>query len=171
MKNRKRTVVNAATLAKHCNLSPRRIRQLVEIGMPKIGRDKFDFIESAGFYIRFLQNALEKKGAPVADGSYNIFKEQKSRSLIASVELKELELEQKRSSLVTRTDADKTMGEFVRMTWARFSTLPGRLAIELLGETSRTMAQAKIERAIREALFLLATSDAAECSANFYQEP
>ncbi len=159
IKRRKRIIVGTATLASHFNLSPRRIRQLATDGMPKIGRDKFDFAESAAFYVRFLQNALENKGAPVGDDGLAIFKGQRARSLLASAELKEFELEQKRANLVTRADANKFLTEFQRMVRARISSVAAPLAIEVRGETSQIMVQAKIERALDAALALLATDD------------
>jgi phage terminase Nu1 subunit (DNA packaging protein) len=159
-------IVNTKELARHLRLSPRRIRQLTQAGMPKIARDKFDFIECAGFYIRFLQRALENKGADVGDGTLELFRSPKARSLTASAELKELELEQKRASLVTREDADKFFAEFQKMVRARISTVAAPLAIELQGETSQIMAQAKIQRALDDALTLLATVDGDACAKN-----
>jgi phage terminase Nu1 subunit (DNA packaging protein) len=166
IKRRNRIIVDTATLAAHFNLSPRRIRQLSKDGMPKIGRDQFDFAESAAFYVRFLENALANKGAPVGDDSLAIFRGQKARSLLASTELKEFELEKKRASLVTREDADKVFAEFRKMVRARISTVPAPLAKELLGEKSQVMVQAKIERALEAALTLLATVDGPEFAKN-----
>jgi phage terminase Nu1 subunit (DNA packaging protein) len=127
MKTRKE-IVNAKELARHLRLSPRRIRQLAKIGMPKIARDKFDFIECAGFYIRFLQRALENKGAEVEN--LDAFRSQKSRALTASAELKELKLARERAELVTHAEASEVLIKFSRIVRARLSTAPVRLAGE-----------------------------------------
>ena len=166
MKKRAPMIVRTPVLADALNLSVRRIHQLVKLGLPKSGRGKFDFKACVQWYLKYLHEALENKGAPVADDGVAIFRRQKARSLSASTELKELELERKRSTLVTREDADKFLTEFQRMTRARISTVPASLAKELLGEKSQVMAQAKIERALEAALTLLATVDGPESAKN-----
>jgi phage terminase Nu1 subunit (DNA packaging protein) len=160
MKTR-REIVTGKEIARHLRLSPRRIRQLVKIGMPKIARNKFDFIQCAGFYIRFLQTALENKGAEVGDGTLELFRSQKARSLNASASLKELELKKRRAEVVTIAEASDVLAEFSRVVRARFSTLPSSLAGQLLNQTSRTMIQAIVETSIRDACCLLASSDRA----------
>ena len=85
-------IVSTEKLAQHFKLSPRRIQQLVKLGLPKIARGKFDYVEAAKFYIRFLQNALENKGAVIGDGSLELFRSQKARALTVTAQLKELEL-------------------------------------------------------------------------------
>jgi len=162
---KKRMIVDTPVLADALNLSVRRIHQLATIGMPKSGRGTFDFKACVNWYVQFLQNALENKGAPVGDDSVAIFRGHKARSLAASAELKEFELHQKQSSLVTRADADKFLTDFQRMVRARVSSVAAPLAVELRGETSQVMAQAKIERALDGALNLLATVDGHECAA------
>jgi phage terminase Nu1 subunit (DNA packaging protein) len=154
-------IVSTEKLAQYFKLSPRRIQQLVKLGMPKIARGKFDHIEAAKFYIRFLQNALENKGAGDADGSITLWKSQKSRALTASAALKKLEFDKRRGELVTVAEASEVLAEFSRIVRARFSTVPSSLAGQLLNETSRTMIQAKVESALREACLLLARTDAA----------
>jgi|ERR1700722_6065041 len=151
--------ISTANLADILNLSGRRIQQLVKLGMPRLDRGRFDFKASVNWYVKFMQNALENKGANMADGDVTLWKKEKSRTLTVTAELKELELEKKRSSLVTREDADKVFAEFRKMVRARISTVPAPLAKELLGEKSQVMAQAKIERALEAALTLLATVD------------
>ncbi len=166
MKNLTQKIVDAPTLAVWCNLSVRRIHQFVELGMPKIGRGRFDAKVCVNWYVKFMQNALENKGAPVADDGVAIFRGQRARSLLASAELKEFELDKKRSSLVTRADADKAFAEFERMVRARISTVAAPLAKELRGETSMVMATAKIERALDAALTLIATVDGPDSAKN-----
>jgi phage terminase Nu1 subunit (DNA packaging protein) len=167
MKKRKPMIVDTPFLAAVLNLSVRRIHQLVKIGLPKSGRGRFDFKACVQWYLKYLHGALENKGAPTgADRSLELFRSQKARSLLASVELKELVLAEKRANLVTREDADKFFAEFQYMVRARISSVAAPLAIELRGETSHVMAQAKIERALDAALALLATFDGPESAKN-----
>jgi hypothetical protein len=51
--------------------------------MPKIARHKFDLIGSMVWYANFLRTALENRGAPTGDGSLELFRSQKARSLNA----------------------------------------------------------------------------------------
>jgi phage terminase Nu1 subunit (DNA packaging protein) len=69
-----RKIVNTDTLARHCNLSPRRIRELTQAGLPKIGRNKFEFFTAMGWYITFLRAALENKGMQTDDGALELFR-------------------------------------------------------------------------------------------------
>jgi phage terminase Nu1 subunit (DNA packaging protein) len=154
-------IASTEKLAVVFKLSPRRIQQLVKLGLPKIARGKFDYVEAATFYIRFLQNALANKGAGDADGTLESFRSQKARSLTASAALKELEYERRRAELVTVAEAESVKAEFARIVRARFADVPIRLAGQLLNQTSRTMVQAIVEREIREACKLLARTDAA----------
>jgi phage terminase Nu1 subunit (DNA packaging protein) len=153
-------VVSTAKLAAHFKLSPRRIQQLVKLGLPKLSRGKFDYVEAAKFYIRFLQRALEAKGAEVGDGTLELFRSQKARSLNATAALKELELKNRRAEVVTIAEASDVLADFARIVRARFSTLPSSLAGQLLNQTSRTMIQAIVETSIRDACCLLASTDA-----------
>jgi phage terminase Nu1 subunit (DNA packaging protein) len=157
-------IVDTDTLARHCNLSPRRIRELTQAGLPKIGRNKFNLIDAISWYIQFLQRALENKGAQTGDGTLELFRSQKARSLTASAALKELEFERRRAEVVTVAESERVLAEFSRLVRARFAEVPIRLSRELLNETSRTMIQAKVESAIREACLLLARTDAATVS-------
>ena len=54
------------------------------------------------------------------------------------------------------TDVRAMLSDVVLMTKARLLAIPPRLAIDILGESSRVMIQAKIERAIKDALNQLA---------------
>jgi phage terminase Nu1 subunit (DNA packaging protein) len=154
-------IVSTEKLAAHFKLSPRRIQQLVKLGMPKMSHGKFDHIEAAKFYIRFLQNALENTGAAVGDGSLELFRSQKARSLTASAALKELEYAKRSAELVTVAEAESVKAEFARIVRARFADVPIRLAGQLVGQGSRTMIQAIVERELHSACHLLASTDAA----------
>jgi phage terminase Nu1 subunit (DNA packaging protein) len=153
---KKQMIVDTPVLADALNLSVRRIHQLVKIGLPKSGRGRFDFKECVNWYLKYLHEALDRAGRTTDDTS---LRQVKSRGLIAAVELKELALAEKRANFVTRADADKFLTEFQRIVRARISAVAAPLAIELQGETSQIMAQAKTQRALDAALTLLGTDD------------
>jgi len=77
------------------------------------------------------------------------------RMLSAKADLQELDLASKRGELVSIADVEKQMTDLVITTKARILTVPARVAPELLGEGSRVMVQAKIEKALKEALLHL----------------
>jgi len=109
---------------------------------------------------------LENKGAQTGDGTLELFRSQKARSLTASAALKELEFEKRSAELVTVAEANEVLADFAKIVRARFAEVPIRLLLEpeLRNQTSRTMVQAIVEREIREACKLLARTDAATVS-------
>jgi phage terminase Nu1 subunit (DNA packaging protein) len=157
-------IVDAKTLARHCRLSERRIRQLTQVGLPKVARNRFDLVASISWYIRFLQTALENKGAEVGDGTLELFRSQKARALNVTAQLKELELKKRRAEFVTVAEARDALADFARIVRARFSTVPIQLAAQCVNQPSRTMLQAIVEKHLNEAMSLLASVDRATVS-------
>jgi len=162
--------VDVTKVASALNLDERRIQQLVKEGMPREKRGQYVVLKCALWYVRYLQAALEKKAVPLPDGTYAAERDERIRNLRADAELKEIELAKERGFLVSLRDVESTMTDLVLTTKARIMAIPPRVAPELVGETSRVMVQAKIEKACREALASLAkagnepigTSDAAD---------
>jgi phage terminase Nu1 subunit (DNA packaging protein) len=148
--------VDVAKVAAFLNLEERRIQQLVHEGMPRESRGQYDPIKCAHFYIRYLQNALEKKSVPTLDGGFVGEREERIRLLRADADLREIELAKERSQLVAIPDVEAMLTDLVLTTKARILAIPPRLAPELVGETSRVMIQAKLERACKESLSYLA---------------
>jgi hypothetical protein len=75
--------------------------------------------------------------------------------------LKEIELAKERGQLVAIQDVEKEMTDLVLITKARIMAIPPRLAPELVGEPSRVMIQAKLEKACKESLSYLAKTGGA----------
>ncbi len=148
--------VSVEKVAGFLNLTPQRVQQLVKEGMPRESRGEYDAIKCAGWYIRYLQNALEKKAVPTLEGGFVGEREERIRLLRADADLKEMELARERSQYVALPDVEKTLTDLVLTTKARILAIPPRLAPELVGETQRTMIQAKLEKACVEALAYLA---------------
>jgi phage terminase Nu1 subunit (DNA packaging protein) len=147
--------VDAQALAAWLNLSKSRVYQLVSQGMPRKLRGRFEIEECSRWYIRFLQAALEKRAIPTDDGFISEQKE-RVRKMRADADLKELDLAKQRGELVAIADVEREMTDLVLTTKARLHSLPARLAPDLVGENSRVMVQAKLEKAIDAALRELA---------------
>jgi phage terminase Nu1 subunit (DNA packaging protein) len=151
-------LTNAIRVARLLNLSEQRIHQLVKEGMPKEGRGQYDPIKCAYFYIRYLQAAIEKRSASMPDGGYAGVREERARLLRADADLKEMELARKRSQLISLADYERALADLFLTTKARIMATPPRLAPELVGDESRVMIQAKLEKACKDALAYLAKS-------------
>lgn len=59
--------VDVTQVAQFMNVSVRRVQQLVQEGMPQISRGRYDLGRCLHWYIRWLQNALERRS--IADSS------------------------------------------------------------------------------------------------------
>jgi len=149
-------LTNAVRVARLLNLSEQRIHQLVKEGMPREARGQYDAVKCMLFYIRYLQAALERKSVPTAAGGYAGEREERVRLLRADADLREMELAKERGLHVAISDFEATLTELVLTTKARIMVIPPRLAAELVGERSRVMIQAKIEKACKESLTSLA---------------
>jgi phage terminase Nu1 subunit (DNA packaging protein) len=149
-------IVRVGKVAQALNLTPQRVQQLANEGLPKEDRGKYDLGKCMLWYIRYLQAALEKKAVPMADGGYTGEREERVRLLRAEADLKEIELAKERGQLVAIQDVEKEMTDLVLTTKARIMGIPPRVAPELVGESSRMIIQSKLEKSCKEALALLA---------------
>jgi phage terminase Nu1 subunit (DNA packaging protein) len=148
--------VDVTKVASALNLDERRVQQLVKEGMPREARGQYDPVKCMLWYIRYLQQALEKKAVPTLDGGFVGEREERVRLLRADADLREMELAKERGLLVALPDIESKLTDLVLTTKARIMAMPPRLAPELVGETSRVMIQAKIEKACKESLAYLA---------------
>lgn len=148
--------VDVTKVASALNLTEQRVQQLVKEGMPREARGQYDPVKCMLWYIRYLQNALEKKAVPTLDGGFVGEREERVRLLRADADLREMELAKERGIMVAMPDVEKMVTDLVLTTKARIMAIPPRLAPELVGETSRVMIQAKLEKACKESLAYLA---------------
>jgi hypothetical protein len=131
--------------------------RLVKEGMPKESRGKYDLLKCVKWYVKYLQTALEKKAVPMGDG-YVGEREERIRQIRADADLKELDLATRRRELVAVPDVERVLADLILTTKAQVMAIPPRLAPDLIGETSRVMIQAKLEKSCKEALGYLAKS-------------
>jgi phage terminase Nu1 subunit (DNA packaging protein) len=147
-------LVGIAAIAERLRLTPRRIQQLAGEGLPRVTRGKYDVDAVLDWYIAKLERQLA--GETDEEGATAQKESEELRMLSAKADLQEIELASKRRELVAISDVEKQMTDLVITTKARILTVPARVAPELLGEQSRVMVQAKIEKALKEALSHLA---------------
>jgi phage terminase Nu1 subunit (DNA packaging protein) len=150
------SLVDVAKVAQALNLQVRRVQQLVNEGMPREARGQYDPVKCMLWYIRYLQAVLEKKSVPTEDGGYAGEREERVRLLRADADLREMELAKERGLMVAISDVEREMTDLVLTTKARIMAIPHRIAADLVGETSRVMIQAKLEKACKESLAYLA---------------
>ena len=143
-------LVGIATIAERLRLTPRRIQQLAGEGLPRVTRGKYDVDAVLDWYIARLERQLA--GEIDEDGAVQQKEIEELRLLSARADMQELDLASQRRELVSIADVEKKMTDLVITTKARILTVPARVAPELLGEQSRVMLQAKIEKALKEAL-------------------
>lgn len=148
--------VDVTKVASTLNLDERRVQQLVKEGLPREARGQYDPVKCMLWYIRYLQAALRKKAVPTRDAGFVSEREERVRLLRADADLREIELAKERGMLVALPDVEKLVSDLVLATKARIMAIPPRLAPELVGETSRVMIQAKLEKACKESLAYLA---------------
>ncbi len=147
-------LVGIAHIAERLRLTPRRIQQLNGEGLPRVTRGKYDVDAVLDWYIAHLEKRLAGESD---EDSHNVSqRKHELRLLAAKADLQEIELATKRRDLVSVIDVEKQMTDLVITTKARILSVPARLAADLVGEQSRVMAQAKVEKALKEALSHLA---------------
>ena len=146
--------VDVARVAQALNLQVRRVQHLVKEGMPREAHGKYEAVICMCWYVRYLQALIEKKSAPRDDRASE--STERVRLIRANADIRELQVAQVRSQLVTVADVDAFHTELVDTTTRYMMAIPSRVAPGLVGETSRIMIQAKIEKAIHEALSALA---------------
>lgn len=149
-------ILNAVLLAEFLNLTKQRVHQLVAEGLPRKLRGKYDLDKCVRWYIRYLQAAIEKKAIPMEGDELVSEQRERVRKMRLDADLKEITLARERGQLVAIESVKKELSDLVLTTKARIMSVAPRLAPELLGETSRVMAQAKIEKALKESLAQLA---------------
>ena len=149
-------IVGTNALALILNLTPRRIQQLIREGLPRRLPGKYDRDKCTRWYVRYLQAFIEKTS--FVDEGGKVFateRHERLRLLCADADLREIELARERSQLVAVDEVEREMTKLIFTTKARVMAIAPRLAPELLGETSRIMAHAKIEKALKDVLLQL----------------
>lgn len=150
-------VVSVEKLAQAMNVTPRRVQQLVDEGLPREERGRYDLGKSMAWYIRYLQGIIERRDIPQADGVQAAFWQEKRRLTEAQADLAQLAVAQRRGELLPVAFFERLMVQMITQGRQQLLQLPDRVAPELEGE-SRATIKTKLVEAIHRALAALAES-------------
>lgn len=130
-------------VARALNLTPRRVQQLTSEGLPKKGRGEYELGACMAWYIRYLQDALEKRG-PAQGGGEDL---DKARARVAAANAERLETEnaRRRGELAELAEVGKFWADCVANARTRLLAIPAKLSPRLV----RIENAAVIDRAIR----------------------
>jgi hypothetical protein len=150
--------VGSNQIATALNVTTRRVEQLVHEGMPRVERGKYDLAQCMLWYIRYLQKALSSKGTIDEDGAVGSLRGERQALIRVQRQREELALAKDRGSLMTIQDHEAIVASMILETKARVMAVGPRVSGDLVGEESKSMIIAKLEKAHREALSELAKS-------------
>lgn len=143
---------NVEQVAKALNVTVRRVNQLVHEGMPRAERGAYDLGACMLWYIRFLQKALAKKSTMDDDGEINSLQGSRQELLKVQIERERFELAREKGKHLPIETHEMILSDLIQETKARVRAVGSRVAQDLVGETSRLMIQAKLDKAHDEAL-------------------
>ena len=149
-------LVGVEKVAQALNVTPRRVQQLCDEGMPRAGYGQYDLGHCMAWYIRFLQATLERREIPQIDAVAAALKGERQRLLRAQADLTETELAERRRTLVPIAMLEETMGRMISSARARILQLPGTVAPELEG-LNRDEIKRKLTATVHQLLTVLAS--------------
>jgi len=150
--------VNVEAVAKALNLTPRRVQQLKAEGLPTAGRGLYELGPCMAWYIRYLQNALEKRGPNVNADTPDLIAE---RTRLAKEQGDKLAIENsiKRGELVYVSDVVQAWSEHISGAKAKLLSLPSKVAPQLVNQPNANVIAARIREEVDTALLELAESN------------
>lgn len=149
--------VDVNAVAKALNITPRRVQQLKKEGLPSAGRGQYELGPCMAWYIRFLQQALEKRGPNVSEDSSDLVNERvkltrEQREKIA------LENEIRRGQLADMEQVRMAWGDHITRAKARILAMPSKLSPLLVNVADTNVIQQRIKSECYAALTELAES-------------
>ena len=150
--------------AHELNLGSRRIQQLAKEGLPRADRGVYDVVACFRWYVRYLQRKLVERALPEdgdGDGGGPATSASATRHKMLSIEaeLKQIELAEKRETLISIEKVQKDIEAIVVEIRTRILALAPKIAAEVVGETDLAISQVKVDRALRGALAELSEFD------------
>ena len=124
--------VSTEQLAKACNLTPRRIRQLVQEGMPRASAGRYDLGVCMSWYIRYLQGLVERHGTPEESSARFAMADAEMRKLLADAEMAEFKVLRERGKMILDADAVAEITRFCDRVRAMILSIRSRYQAELL---------------------------------------
>ena len=152
-------IVTIAQLGENLNLRERRLYQLKAEGLPRVSPGRYDLRACLRWYVRYLQRKIAERANPPGTSATAAVGVAKNTILAIEVELKQIELAEKREQLVSIEKVKKDVHAIVREIRRRFAELPGKLTAEVLGETDLAVSQMLIDRTLKRTLTTLSEFD------------
>jgi phage terminase Nu1 subunit (DNA packaging protein) len=125
-------LVSTVTVAETLKLSTRRVRQLVELGMPRENRGQYDLAKCMLWYIRHLQREIERRELDRSPES-TALRAQRVRLVKAQADREEHSLKILSAQLVPRDLCKSTSARFWRRVHERCEALAQEVASQLVG--------------------------------------
>lgn len=145
-----RARVGIEKLAQELKLTKSRLYQLIEGGMPRTARGKYDLYQCVRWYALYLQEALRRK-------EFSKNKEQERLTRVKA-DLGELELAKVRAELIPIALYQELVSNHVMVARRTFLVLPSRIAPQLEGK-DRASIKAKLDQAVHGALTALSQGE------------
>jgi len=143
--------VNVEAIAKALNLTTRRVHQLKAEGLPTVGRGQYELGPCMAWYIRYLQNALEKRGPNVNPDTPDLLAE-KTRLAREQGDKLAIENSIKRGELVYVNDVVQTWADHIASARAKLLAMPTKLAPQLVSQSNANVIATRIREEIDAAL-------------------
>ena len=147
--------VKVDEVARALNLTPRRVQQLKEEGLPTVGRGQYELGPCMAWYIRYLQGKLEKMGPNMNSDTPDLVAE---RTRLAKEQGDKLAIENsiKRSELVYVSDVVSAWSEHISNARAKLLSLPSKVAPQLVNQPNANVIASKLREDIDTLLYELA---------------
>jgi phage terminase Nu1 subunit (DNA packaging protein) len=149
-----KTTMSKVELAKAFDCTPRWIERLVEAGMPKAGKGKFDVLESGEWYVRYLQRAIKKR-----NGTREVavaLSRDRLRLIKSQADQVEWQTEKLRSEFLPRSALVAAKEDMAAVVRVRFGDSFVERVAPLVFGLNRTQIAAVLDREIRAELRALA---------------
>lgn len=137
-------------------LTKPRITQLEKEGMPRAGRDQWDAVQCMYWYLGTLRRHVRSRMSENQDGSSSSVEQERKRLLRFQGDRAEVEAAKARGEAMSVSDHERIIADFGQEVAVRVRAVGPRIAGDLTNEPSRTMIQAKLEKAHDEALVSIA---------------
>jgi phage terminase Nu1 subunit (DNA packaging protein) len=152
--------VGVDKVSKALNLTVRRVQQLAQDPTfpAREGRGKYDLGQCMLWYIRYLQNCIEKRDAPNQDVIGNSLRTERQRLISAQADREELELAKMRAELIPLSLFEQLMSKHITGARQRLLTLPSNVA-HLLEAESRDVIKVRLTAEIKNILSSMGGQD------------
>ncbi|MGE7795002.1 hypothetical protein [Lysinibacillus fusiformis] len=150
-------VVNTVVIAKMFNMTPRRVRQLVEEGVvDRIGHGRFNLIDTVSKYITFLKLNTESltEGDVTESLDYEKWLHEKAKREKAEIELAHIKKEMHSSG-----EVEEVMNNMMMNFRQRMLAIPSVCAPFLVNRTEPKYIEIILEQNVNEALNELSEYD------------